>query len=343
MRARGILCPFWLLAVILLAVPLLSSCSDDDEGGPVEPPVKYVWSPMLNTDQDDLYGLWGTSGDNVYAVGDNGTILHWDGTSWSAVPSNTGEVLRKIWGASNTNIYAVGNNRTIVYYNGNTWTPWQFDASPDVPSEARFINVWGSSEDNVFVVGSHGVIVHWDGQDWERMPTELDQTPVENRPWLYGVWGSSPDTVFAAGNPYTANPDPQERGGTVLLKLPAVDWIVYNSSMADYRLEGISGTSFFDVFFVGMNSEILYFQNNMLVNWDAVFGGPGRTLYNVWMCEPGRAIAVGHTGTISQLMQTSWSAMTSGTTNNLYGVWGTSCTDIFAAGAGGIILRYGPE
>lgn len=35
-----------------------------------------------------------------------------------------------------------------------------------------------------------------------------------------------------------------------------------------------------------------------------------------------------------------WSSMESGTVNELRGVWGSSATDIFTVGVGGIILHY---
>jgi len=30
----------------------------------------------------DLYGIWGTGRDNVWAFGARGTILHWNGAVW---------------------------------------------------------------------------------------------------------------------------------------------------------------------------------------------------------------------------------------------------------------------
>ena len=37
---------------------------------------------------------------------------------------------------------------------------------------------------------------------------------------------------------------------------------------------------------------------------------------------------------------TTWSSMTSGTTAALYDVWGSSGSDVFAVGAGGIIVLH---
>ena len=41
------------------------------------------WVQMDSGTTNDLNGVWGTSADNVYAVGYGNTVLHYDGTSWS--------------------------------------------------------------------------------------------------------------------------------------------------------------------------------------------------------------------------------------------------------------------
>ena len=40
----------------------------------------------------DLNAIWGNSGSDVFAVGDNGTIVHYDGNKWNVeIPVNAGE------------------------------------------------------------------------------------------------------------------------------------------------------------------------------------------------------------------------------------------------------------
>jgi hypothetical protein len=40
-------------------------------------------------------------------VGDNGTINHWNGSSWSRVASPTNDDLRGVWGSA-TDVFVVG-------------------------------------------------------------------------------------------------------------------------------------------------------------------------------------------------------------------------------------------
>ena len=42
----------------------------------------------------NLSDVWGSGGSNVFAVGDAGTILRYDGSNWSAMSSGTSETSR---------------------------------------------------------------------------------------------------------------------------------------------------------------------------------------------------------------------------------------------------------
>ena len=69
---------------------------------------------------------------NIYAVGWNGaagTILHYNGTTWASMTSNTAAVLYDVWGSGPGDIYAVGtdytgggNNPAILHFDGTTWS-----------------------------------------------------------------------------------------------------------------------------------------------------------------------------------------------------------------------------
>ena len=50
------------------------------------------WSAMSSGTAIDLFGVWGSSGSDVFAVSEYGTILHFDGSSWSAMSSGTSTI-----------------------------------------------------------------------------------------------------------------------------------------------------------------------------------------------------------------------------------------------------------
>lgn len=64
--------------------------------------------PMKSPTTESIRGVWGFSANDVYAVGEGGIILHYDGSNWTEMTSNTTATLQAIWGTSNTDLYAVG-------------------------------------------------------------------------------------------------------------------------------------------------------------------------------------------------------------------------------------------
>ena len=79
---------------------------------------------------ETLFGIWGTSAGDIWAVGGNptdesggGVVWHFDGITWSVVDLSAllpGGVptLYKVWGRSATDVYAVGRSGTILHYDG---------------------------------------------------------------------------------------------------------------------------------------------------------------------------------------------------------------------------------
>jgi len=70
-----------------------------------------------------IAAIWGSAADDVWAVGESGTILHSTGRDWwEPVASPTTSTLRSVWGTSHTNAYAVGDGGTIVRWDGKMWS-----------------------------------------------------------------------------------------------------------------------------------------------------------------------------------------------------------------------------
>src|SRR5215470_10513682 len=61
-----------------------------------------------------LNRLWGTAPDDVWAVGDVGTILHFDGERWTRFPSGTRDSLVAIGGRGVGDAWAIGKYRTLL-------------------------------------------------------------------------------------------------------------------------------------------------------------------------------------------------------------------------------------
>jgi len=69
---------------------------------------------MTKTVIQRLFDVWGTSSSDVFAVGSEGTILHYDGTQWSEMPSGTRDWLTSVWGTSSGDVVVVGGTGTIL-------------------------------------------------------------------------------------------------------------------------------------------------------------------------------------------------------------------------------------
>jgi len=77
------------------------------------------WSSVTSTVNTTLRAMWATAENNIYAVGDGGTIIRYDGTKWGKVPIVTPPPpvsLRAIWGSSADNIYVVGDGGLVLHY-----------------------------------------------------------------------------------------------------------------------------------------------------------------------------------------------------------------------------------
>ena len=71
---------------------------------------------MSSGTTNDLIGVWGSSGSDIFAVDYSGTILHDNGSAWSEMSSGTTNQLNCVWGSSGSDVFAVGDGGTILHY-----------------------------------------------------------------------------------------------------------------------------------------------------------------------------------------------------------------------------------
>ena len=115
-----------------------------------------AWSDVsdaLPVSSAGLGGVSGSSDDDIWLVGLGGTIVHWDGASWSVVPGGTSADLTAVWAGSPRDAWAVGENGTIVRWNGSNWT------QEESGTEVTLADVWGSSPADVWIVGDQGTVL----------------------------------------------------------------------------------------------------------------------------------------------------------------------------------------
>ncbi len=271
------------------------------------------WSAMTSGTTHNLNGVWGRSGSDAFAVGDSGTILHYDGTDWSAMTSGTTDNLNDVWGTFGDDAFAVGDNGTILHYDGTTWSTMTNLATNNLNG------VWGSSGSNVYAVGDNGTILRYDGTAWSAMTSGTTNN-------LNGVWGTNGNDVVAVGDNYAS------------LHFDGIAW----SSFSTLFPETNNLNSIWDRFAVG-DGGIIRFKMGSL--WSPTGYGSSFTgnLNAIWGFSKLDVFIVGDAGTIAHFGGSPPGGfMDSGTTENLYDVWGNTATNVFAVGANGTILHYTP-
>lgn len=79
------------------------------------------------SDQPIVFGIWGSSPDDVFAVGGLGRaagfVWHWDGTRWANValpPGFGGQSLFKVWGTRRGDAWIVGTDGAVLHWNGTS-------------------------------------------------------------------------------------------------------------------------------------------------------------------------------------------------------------------------------
>jgi len=192
------------------------------------------WKKMDTPNRMPLWGIWGTDTNNIFAVGGNGVILYYDGNSWSTMNSGTRQWLYDIWGTNLNTIYAVGTG-VILKYDGSNWTHMMMG-----DEYKTFFTIYGNHENDVYAAGDFKRIYHYDGVGWtEVKAVESDQ-----------IWGifTSGTHIFAAGTLIDGHSVVYHHNGIKWMdtQLPASSdlWGLWGSSENDVYCVGDSGVIF---------------------------------------------------------------------------------------------------
>ena len=80
------------------------------------------WEMTYRTTDETLQSVWVSPTNEVFVSGSLSEIFHFDGTDWKRVRTGTyPKHLGQIRGAESGIVYAVGQDGTIIRYDGNTW------------------------------------------------------------------------------------------------------------------------------------------------------------------------------------------------------------------------------
>jgi hypothetical protein len=162
----------------------------------------HAWKDLAPGGTETFWWTHGTSGTDVWMVGESGRIAHWDGAAFAEHTSGTTATLYGVWAIAPNDVWAVGGtpeggtqqpNDVILHFDGAHWTP----SPPPQVLGRTFFKVWGTGADNLYVVGEaatgdSAAIWHRTGTSWTR-----ESNPALTN--LTTVAGCGASEVYAVG------------------------------------------------------------------------------------------------------------------------------------------------
>ncbi|MDM8558746.1 choice-of-anchor D domain-containing protein [Candidatus Parabeggiatoa sp. HSG14] len=259
--------------------------------------------------------VWGSSASDVFAVAQNGMILHNDGNNWTEMSSGITENLKAVWGSASNDVFAASEFGTIIHYDGSSWT------AMDSGIFMGIHDIWGTANNDVFAVSWEGTIIHYDGNNWTQMSIGNIFTA------LYGIWGSSSNNVFAVGENDT------------ILHYDGNNWTEMSIGSQMNSFVGVWGSSNSDVFVVS-NMGIIFHYNGQ--TWTEMSIDPimPPTFTDIWGTANNNVFVISEDGVIIHYDGQIWSSMLSDNSNRLFGIWGSAGSDVLAVGEEATILGY---
>ncbi len=327
---------------------------------PVEAPAPtdFAWRNPL-PQGDNLLSVWGAGPDAIWAVGDRGRVLRYDGKAWHIADPGPPEYLAGVWGFGPDDVFAAGYNGRVLRFDGQRWWNLPTGVSND------FNGIWGSGPDDVFAVGDRGVIMHWDGTCFRPQDTgttnlffgasgtgpkdvwavggrgnvdhydgarwqPVDVSAVAGDAHFVSVWAQAPGEVYVAGTE-----------GTVL-RLHAGQWTKEDTG-TDALLRWVWGTGPKDVWVAGDGASVRHFDGTAWRPVDIGVKTPpptgpmdagGHAVRGAWRMGPGETtVLVGDDGLIVMGAGDALRPARTGPVNDLYAVAGS-----WAAGTDGALL-----
>ena len=146
---------------------------------------------------------WAAAADKVYIVGDGGVALLWNGTTFNQIGAGNGVNLWAVAGSGPTDVWAAGENGTVLRSSGgafsvaagalgtaatvggiwagaanNVWfaadtSMFRYDgaAYTKYATAATGLRAVSGAGAELWAVGSAGALVHWNGASWDSIET----------------------------------------------------------------------------------------------------------------------------------------------------------------------------
>jgi hypothetical protein len=152
-------------------------------------------SPLPQNLGRTYFKVWGTASDNLYVVGESGTIWHQSAGTWVLEPNPAKANLTTVAGCGPNEVYAVGG-RDVLRSDGTTWS--RLDVSALLTNDVNGVSC--AAPGNVVIVGFGGLKQRLAGGRWQ---DDFGAPPYSD---LHGAWADSTGGYWAAGGDFVTDP-----------------------------------------------------------------------------------------------------------------------------------------
>jgi hypothetical protein len=287
--------------------------------------------PLGGNGSGSLGAVHGRAPNDVWAVGVNGVILHFDGRRWSTSAWEGPGVLQDVWSFAPDDVWAVGWEGLALHYNGTVWLSYPSG------TDAYLVALAGLSSDSLWAVADRGTILHWNGQDWSLEHFEEDTT-------LYDAFAFASDDVWVVGSEYGPG------GNGKVLNWDGAVWSpVVNLPQDVGALHSIWGRSSRDLWLADTGWGVDH--DGMLIHYDGSvwetypYDASLGAVTQIWgLAESGDVWSVHLHGGVQHWDGTTWTTITPQPTDKLLnGVWAVQAgptMHVWIAGADRTILHH---
>jgi len=144
--------------------------------------------------KNDLYGIGGNAEVGLYAVGETGTIIHYNGREWVGINSKTIEDFFKVYAAEDGNIVILTRYDFVRYFFDEKFNTISNHRSGYFvyPSDIKTKNIWGSSINDIYMI-INGCLLYYNGDGLK----EISLPEVGwNSCTYYDIWGNSDNNIY---------------------------------------------------------------------------------------------------------------------------------------------------
>lgn len=328
----------------------------------------------------NIYSIWGTAKDDIWAVGQSGNILHWDGYCWLDYqnyldPKKPIPNFAAIDGTQSNDIWMAGDEKSVFHWDGVALTtPSMFSFLPGSIQSVRAF-----APKDVWMTGYSGdsfVLYRWNGSAWfdvkgsagSMLITENYSAASANPAYndkLYAIAGTDSQNMFLAGTSRLDSMSQVKPG------------LMYNKSNSekpifDYRIAGTGGmysndlgadyqrawTAAANDYWFGVSGDGGASEGPALVHWDgtnlvkqmkgmnpsdavsAIWGVKNASNYDIWVVSNTKP------PTINKLYKSTDSKTLVEKTDPVFSgrvvtaIWGSAANDVWFVGLGGLRVHW---